>query len=176
MTHPNYDMGINVTTLEKAQKECSKFITSFVDYTNLFSYLSNFDKLVDAIGKLGTPPDRFMIDTIVSIMQKCKKVIERENLKQKANIVAFKKNSEEATIGVNAKVVASNKPLLDNEVKTMKSIIALYNNIKQKLGVLFGASSAAAGGGGSSAAAGGGGSAPRSRRRKQRKQRKTRRH
>ena len=181
MSHPNYDKGVNVTTMEEAQTECSKFITSFVNYANLFSYLSNFDKLVDAISKLGTPPDRFMRDTMEGIMKMCREVIKPVRLKLDADVKSLEKNYAEATISINKKAVANNAPLLEKEAETLNTNIELYNKVKDKLkGLGVGVSASAGGGGGSSAAKGGGGSAPRRstrrKQRKQRKQRKTRRH
>jgi len=175
MSHPNYEHGIHITTVDQAEKECSKFVTSYVSYENLPGYLQNLDILVDKISDLNLPLTNHIKGAFVMILKMCTDVLEPRKKALKANVASLRNNYAKATIGLNKKAVASEKPLLHAEIKTLDSSINMYNEIKKKLIALFGKTT--------TAAAGGGGSAPRRstranhrNHRKQRKQRMTRRH
>ena len=169
MSHPNYEHGIHVTTMEQAETECSKFVTSYVSYENLSGYLQNLNILVNRISELNLPLTSHMKGAFVIILKMCKDVLVSRKKTLKADVSSLRNNYAKATIGVNKKMVASEKPLLNSNIKTLDFLITMYNDIKKKILVLNGKTPSAAEGGGGSAMR-------RSTRRKQRKQRKTRRH
>jgi len=149
MSHPNYEHGIHITTVDQAETQCSKFITSRVTYENLFRYLSNFSILVDRIIDEKIPLNRRLKSDILEILKKCKDIFEPKQETLKANIASWKTNYAEATIGVNKKAVASNKTGLEKERDALIAIKNLYKDVKNKLRPLFRHTE---GGGGSAAA------------------------
>jgi len=169
MSHPNYEHGITVTTVDQAETECSKFATSYVSYDNLSGYLQNLNILVNRISELKLPLTNHINGAFVIILKMCKDVLVSRKQTLKANVSSLRNNYAKATIGVNKKAVASEKPLLNSNIKTLDFLITLYNEIKKKILVLNGKTLSAAEGGGGSAMR-------RSTRRKHRKQKTTRRH